>query len=169
VRERLERVWQAVTGWLVSEPKERSTERGLIRVLVPLLFIASGVTAGLIACNADKAPGVAFDNRLVFAGLLFLVIFYGALLLALPLVRAVSSGELPIELTTQGPRYQEKALANSREASEDLGERMDELEESLDLHVKASEANAESSAAGFRDLGADVEALRKAVAQLEER
>lgn len=161
--ESIKRGLSAVKRWLIANPKDRPWERALIRVLVPLLFIASGVTAALIASDTDSAPGIAFDNRLVFAGLLFLAIFYGALLLLLPLARAIFAGELPIELTTTGPRYPERELASSREASEKLQARVDEVEKRLDEVAAVNEGSAAAVATSLDDLAADVLKLQEAV------
>jgi hypothetical protein len=103
-------------------------ERAAIRVLTPLLLIVSIIGAILIAANTSNVPSIAFGKHVAFAGLLVLVFFYGTLLILLPLVRGVISGEWPTELTIRGPRFQERDLALSKTAATEL-----------ENHIKASD------------------------------
>lgn len=150
----------------MAEPRDRPAERALVRVLVPLLFLASAVTAGLISWKTDDAPDVAFGNHLIFGGLLLLLLFYGALLIALPVARAIFSGELPVELTTTGPRYPEQELASSRQASKDLGERIDKLEFGLSELQSKRGQDARATAQGLRELGTDLAILGERLARV---
>ena len=123
-------------------------------MFVPALFIVCGVAAGLISHRTETAPGVAFNNHLIYAGLLFLILFYGFLLLALPLARAIFAGELPIELTTKGPRYPEKELESSKKAAVEIAERIDDVEKRLKDNI---EKVASSSGHAMRDLEGELE------------
>lgn len=152
--------------WLASDPKDLPGQRGFVRLFVPFLFIAAWVLAYEIAHNTETAPGIAFENHLVYAGLLALLIFYGSLLLVLPLARAVFAGELPVELTTKGPRYAESQLALSRKATEGLEDHVAVVEKKLKLGIEATAAGA---AEGIQDLEADLDELRKEVARLRRR
>jgi hypothetical protein len=156
--------------WLTHDPDDRPAERGFVRLFVPVAFIASGVAAGVISHRTETAPGIAFNNHLIYAGLLFLLIFYALLLLALPLVRAVFAGELPTELTTEGPRYPEKELASSRVAAEALGKRIDAVQERLKGSIEETAADA---ALGIEELEEELasqrEELRKLLAERRKR
>lgn len=155
-----------IKKWLTHDPDDRPGERALVRLLVPAAFIVSGVTAYLISHHTKTAPGIAFGNHLIFAGLLFLTLFYGVLLMALPLLRALFAGELPIELTTKGPRYPEKELESSRAAAEDLGKRLDAVDGTLTASI---EDTAASAAQGLDDLEREVQAMREDLERLSTR
>jgi hypothetical protein len=115
---------------LTSDPKDgsRRAERAVVRLGVPLLLGASLYLAIRVSNDTANIPSVAFGNRFIFAAQLVLLIFYAVLLLVVPLVRAIASGELPVELTLKGPRYAEKEL---RSAGEELGGRLEEIEKQL--------------------------------------
>lgn len=117
----------------------------------------------MVAHHTETAPGIAFNNHLLFGGFVFLLVFYGLLLLALPLVRAIFAGELPTELTTKGPRYPEKELASSRLAAEDLGKRIDAVDEGL---KKSVEQTAASAARGIGDLERELKVVREDLEKL---
>ncbi|HEX6456171.1 MAG TPA: hypothetical protein VF009_06585 [Solirubrobacterales bacterium] len=156
-------------GWFTHVPKEPRAERGFARVVVPLAFVAAGYGAYRIAHATDDAPAIAFKNHLLYGALLFLAIFYGALLLLLPLARAIFAGELPTELSTKGPRYPERELISSRIASEELGARIDEVAEKLDKQAKLSSHNALTAAEAVADLAGDLESLKKKVDEQGQR
>jgi hypothetical protein len=162
----MKRRWAKFAKWLQSDPKDSPRQRGFVRLFVPLLFIAACAIAYEIAHHTEVAPGVAFENHLVYAGLLSLLIFYGALLLLLPLARAVFSGELPIELTTKGPRYAEDKLALSRKATEGLEDYVDLVEKRLKSGI---EKTAGGAAAGIQDLERDLEEVREELARIRRR
>jgi hypothetical protein len=104
-------------------------ERIVVRLGIPILLGISIYIAVRVAQDVEKVPGVAFGNRFVFAAQLVLLIFYSILLLVVPLIRAVVSGELPVELTLKGPRYAEKTLSS---AGEELRSRVEEIEKLAD-------------------------------------
>jgi len=89
--------------WLDTRNYGRLEKRA-IRLAVPLVLVASVVMAALISVP-DKLPGAALGSRWVPYGLWVLKIFYGFLLLFLPLVRALK-GQLPIDLSLRGPGYE---------------------------------------------------------------
>lgn len=152
-----ERVSGGFKKWLTHDPEDRPAERGFVRIFVPALFIVCGVAAGLISHHTETAPGVVFNNHLIYAGLLFLILFYGFLLLALPLARAIFAGELPTELTTKGPRYPEKELESSKKAAVEIAERIDDVEKRLKDNI---EKVASSSGHAMRDLEGELGDLR---------
>jgi hypothetical protein len=108
-----------------------SRQRAAIRVLTPVLFVASLVGAILVAANIPSVPDVAFGNHVVFAGMLLIVFFYGSLFVLIPLARGLMSGQWPAELTTSGARYEKQELATSRELTDELAEKVQHLEELL--------------------------------------
>ncbi len=107
-------------GWLRPQDLGR-LEKVAVRVIVPLALLASLVIAALLSVP-HKLPGAALGSRWVLYGLWTLTIFYGFLLLFLPLVRALR-GQLPIELSLQGPRYEE-AAATTSDALQELREEL---------------------------------------------
>jgi hypothetical protein len=154
----------------MRDPKDQGVEKITVRILVPFTFLAAGVLAFEIAYHTDEVPGVAFSNHLVYGGLLFLVIFYGVLLLVLPLARAIFAGELPIELTTKGPRYQDRELASSRKAAEELEADLASMEGRVTEDIKAT---AGKTSAGINAVRAEAEqklaALNGEIDRLDER
>jgi uncharacterized coiled-coil protein SlyX len=99
-----------IRRWFRSRDYARF-ERVAVRVIVPLaLLVAFAIAASLAVPH--KLPGAALGSRWVLYGLWVLAIFYGFLLLFLPLVRALR-GQLPIELSLRGPRYEEAAATTS--------------------------------------------------------
>jgi hypothetical protein len=97
-------------AWLGSRDYGR-LEKLTVRVIVPLALAASLAVAARLSVP-HKLPGAALGSRWVLYGLWTLTIFYGFLLLFLPLVRSLR-GQLPIELSLRGPRYEEAAATTS--------------------------------------------------------
>jgi hypothetical protein len=142
VRSLLRRFWDL----LVGDPEDRPWERAAVRLIVPLAFVVAGVTAGLVAYRTDESPAVAFENHLIFAGELFLLTFYGVLLILVPLVRAMASGELPIELTARGARFSEREVTVALAADQESEDRIERIERSLTrLEVSDFEKERESA------------------------
>lgn len=85
------------------------TERTAIRLGIPTLLLAatSGAVAVSLHARGSAIPAFAFSSRVVLAVQLALLFFYAALLLLVPLVRALAAGELPIELSMKGARWSE--------------------------------------------------------------
>lgn len=106
-------------------------ERTAIRLLVPIALAGSAAIAALIAMHVDTAPGVALNSRLVLWLEVYLAFFYGALLTILPLVRALTRGELPTELSARGARY---ATSNAEATVKKAQGRVDEHDRLLLLH-----------------------------------
>jgi hypothetical protein len=103
-----------------------------VRLIIPILFVASGTASAAVAESAEAAPAVAFGNRFVFGLQLFLLIFYALLLLVVPLLRGVCRGELPIELTARGARFPEPGVNATRASvSEEFRQRIEAVEQAL--------------------------------------
>ena len=98
-------------------------ESWAIRVGVPVAVLAC-VLAGIALPHGKTLPSAALDTEWLFYAERSLALFYGFLLLFLPLVRALR-GQLPIELSMRGARYEEAAAA-SEQALEALERRFDD-------------------------------------------
>ncbi len=154
--------WRALS----SDPEDRPWERATVRIVVPLAFLAAGIAAPLLAFRAAHAPTVAFENHLIFAGELFLLAFYGVLLVLVPLVRAIASGELPVELTARGARFAEGDVGISPNENLDLMERLDIAEAAVEDQRLSGEIDARLAAKGILDLEDNYSGLRERVDQL---
>jgi hypothetical protein len=79
------------------------------RLAVPAAVTAAfvvAVVAGPLLPRSGDLPGAALGTTWLLYGLRALLIFYGLLLLVIPLIRALR-GELPVELSMSGARYAE--------------------------------------------------------------
>jgi len=99
--------------------------RNGIRIGIPTAG-AAAIVIGIALPTSHDLPALALGNRELLWLERTLVLFYGFLLLFVPVVRALQ-GELPIELSTRGARYAEA----SDDAVEGLGERLEETEHLL--------------------------------------
>jgi hypothetical protein len=100
--------------------------RNAIRTAIPGIAVAA-IALGIALPAPDDLPSLALGSREVLWLERTLVLFYGFLLLFVPILRALQ-GELPIELSARGARYAEA----SDTALEELKSRIDENEEILD-------------------------------------
>jgi hypothetical protein len=82
-----------------------TAERWTIRIVVPAALLCAACAAILLP-HAQPLPAVALGSRWILYALRALVLFYGFLLLFVPLVRALR-GLLPIELSMRGARWEE--------------------------------------------------------------
>jgi hypothetical protein len=80
-------------------------ERWAIRIGVPAALLGAAVAAVLLP-HSGPLPAVALGSRWILDVLRALALFYGFLLLFVPLVRALR-GLLPIELSMRGARWEE--------------------------------------------------------------
>jgi hypothetical protein len=113
------------------------TVRNAIRTAIPAVAVAA-IALGIALPAPDDLPSLALGSQEVLWLERTLVLFYGFLLLFVPILRAVQ-GELPIELSARGARYAEASDA----ALEEVKARIDENEEILDdtiLSLKTIEA-----------------------------
>jgi hypothetical protein len=102
-------------------------ERVIVRLGVPALLVGSCVGAAAVSWHAatSEIPSFAFGSHVVLAVQVALLLFYGAMLLLVPLMRALFDGDLPVELSLRGARWKEgvfgfgeKSLARQAEAEE---------------------------------------------------
>src|SRR5919197_1012394 len=80
-------------------------ERWAIRIVVPAALLCAAFAAILLP-HAQPLPAVALGSRWILYALRALALFYGFLLLFVPLVRSLR-GLLPIELSMRGARWEE--------------------------------------------------------------
>ena len=146
--------------------KRAVIQRAAIRVLTPLILIAALVGAILVAANIENAPSIAFGDPVVFAGLLVLLFFYGALLILIPLVRGIVAGEWPIELTTSGARYSDEKLGEAGEKVRQRLKRFETKSVTLDTRLE-SEIKDLKNQAGV-DLRSQEEVNDRAVERIAE-
>jgi hypothetical protein len=89
--------------------------RNLIR-----LFVGAALGIALVACAAvpvpDDLPAVAFGQSGLYRLQVALLVFYGGLLLVTPAFSGLVSGRLPVEISTRGARFAEKADHSDEEA-----------------------------------------------------
>jgi hypothetical protein len=123
-----------LTAWLRARDYARA-ERVAVRVLVPLALVASIVISLILLTLPSKLPGAALGSSWLLRSLWVLTIFYGFLLLLLPLVRSLR-GQLPIELSLQGPRYEETTAA----AAKGLRELGDDVQNQKALAAQLTQA-----------------------------
>jgi hypothetical protein len=161
----LDALWRALS----SDPDDRPWERAAVRIVVPFAFVSAGLVATFVAYRADRPPAVAFENRLVFAGELLVLTFYGVLLVLVPLVRAIAGGELPIELNARGARYAEGAVEEWLSSNRELLERVQDLEEELREHEDRGERSNRRSVRRAIDLESDLAGLRTRLEAYERR
>jgi hypothetical protein len=146
--------WKPITNavqYLGKEDKDGKgatsravVERAVVRALTPVLLIVAIIGATLVAAHTPHPPSIAFGKHVVFTGLLTLLFFYGTLLILLPLARGVIAGELPVELTTSGPRFQEHDLALSKSAATELDNRLKASDAELQRLIQKSAGEAKA-------------------------
>jgi hypothetical protein len=162
VRGVLDALWRALS----SDPEDRPWERAAVRIVVPFAFVSAALVATFVAYRTDRPPGVAFENHLIFGGELLLLGFYGMLLVLVPLVRAIASGELPIELTARGARFSERMVEESALTNQDIAERVGSLEQDLSIQIAKGEEDALRATRGMLDFEGELAELRNRLDEL---
>jgi hypothetical protein len=154
------RVLDALWRGLSSDPDDRPWERAAVRIVVPFAFVSASLVATFVAYQADHPPAVAFENRLVFAGELLVLTFYGVLLVLVPVVRAIAGGELPVELNARGARFVERDANEALVVNRDLFERVQDLEEELREQEVKGESDGRQADRRAIDLESELAGLR---------
>lgn len=103
-----------------------------VRLLVLVIVAAAIVTAASIGVpskqeggkRVDDLPAVALGQVAVYRLEIFLLVFYGGLLVLVPLYRGLVGGRLPTEISARGAKFAEEA-AGSIEATQELVEELD--------------------------------------------
>jgi hypothetical protein len=117
--------------------------RWSVPVVVGAAF-AAAVMGGIFLPRTGGLPGPALGTKWLLYALRALVIFYGLLLLLIPLIRALR-GELPVELSTRGARYEETGATSK--AIDDLVAKIAAMEIRLDGVAELTAASIERLAA----------------------
>lgn len=154
---------------LSSDPDDRPWERAAVRIVVPFAFVVSGLIATLVAYRADRPPAISFGSHLIFAAELLLFGFYGLLLVLVPLVRAIGDGELPIELTTRGARFAERAVEDSMTTNQEITERLGSLDDAMADREAEIEGRARQAIDGMHDFEAELASMRGRLDELEQQ
>ncbi|HST70702.1 MAG TPA: hypothetical protein VLI94_13730 [Solirubrobacterales bacterium] len=94
--------------------QERHT-RNLVRVIVGAALCAA-LTAGATVPVPEDLPAVAFGQSGLYRLQVALFVFYAGLLLVTPAFSGLMNGRLPIEISTRGARFAEKADYSDEEA-----------------------------------------------------
>jgi hypothetical protein len=108
-------------------------ERWAIRIAIPAALLCATLAAILLP-HPQPLPAVALGSRWILDALRALALFYGFLLLFVPLLLALR-GVLPIELSMRGARWEEKSDAATG-ALDALDERLTALEQRTIEHSK---------------------------------
>ena len=95
---------------------------------MPTAFLAA-VLAAILLPHTQPLPAVALGSRWILYALRALALFYGFLLIFVPLVRSIR-GVLPIELSLRGARWQEEDAAT--DTFEALDKRTDVVEKQIE-------------------------------------
>lgn len=110
------------------------TESATVRLGIPTLLLTSmaGACAVSLHTATSEIPAFAFGSHAVLAVQVTLLFFYAALLLLVPLMRALFDGALPVELSLKGARWAEEVV----ELEGEILERQD-LDKAKALAVEA--------------------------------
>jgi hypothetical protein len=100
--------------WLKRYPDD--AEAWVVRVVVPLAAITA-IVAALLIDVPDPLPSVALGSKWILYGVRALALFYGILLVVVPVLRSLR-GQLPIELSLRGAKYEDATAAALRELRE---------------------------------------------------
>jgi hypothetical protein len=123
---------------------------------VRLAIGALALAALYFAVTADtpaRLPSIALKQEVVYRGELLLIVLYGGLLIATPVLRGILSGLLPTEITARGAKYDPEPVSGGLKEAE---ERIDQLNEVI-----------ETSSGHLARLRGDLAGLRKRVERIE--
>jgi hypothetical protein len=117
----------------------------MIRVAVAAIVLVAIVVASAIGIPTQEVkgvevadlPSIALGQESIYRLEIFLLVFYGGLLVVTPAYRGLVGGKLPIEISARGAKFAGEA-ADSIEETQKL---VDELQEGLKA-IQASNARA---------------------------
>jgi hypothetical protein len=92
--------------------------RFVVRLAIAALALATTYFAAT-ATTPATLPSVALHHELVYRGELFLMILYGGLLVATPVLRGLLSGLLPTEITARGAKYDAEQVSGGLKQAEE--------------------------------------------------
>jgi hypothetical protein len=116
---------------------DRARNVTLVTRIGVALLLAAALSLGLGLPTPGALPSVALGSREVLWTERTLILFYGFLLLFVPLIRGLH-GQLPIELSTRGARWQETAAASEHAVAavdakvDDLSSRVDQIGDAVE-------------------------------------
>jgi hypothetical protein len=94
--------------WIASRTSD-NVERNAIQLGVPALAAVS-ISVALLLDVPAELPAAALGSKWTLYGIRVLAIFYGALLIFVPVIRSLR-GQLPVELSWRGAKYEDAAMA----------------------------------------------------------
>ena len=104
--------------------------RNTIRTVIPVAAIAA-IAIGIALPVPHSLPSLALGSRELLWVERALALFYGFLLLLVPILKALE-GELPIELSARGARYRDLSELAIEEFDERLVAAEDRLDDTLE-------------------------------------
>jgi hypothetical protein len=123
-------------GHWIESRTAKDLETYAIRLGVPIAAAVSIIVGVTLAVPAPL-PDVALGSRWTLYGLRALGLFYGILLIFVPVIRS-ARGQLPIELSWRGAKYEDAAAAALRNLDDRLTQQaavIDSLVTSLERAV----------------------------------
>jgi hypothetical protein len=146
----------------VTKRKGKSREHLLVATAVALLFtIALIITVFAVHPEQKHLPNIAYRSVPLFKFEVFIALFYGGLLILLPLYRGVVSGLLPDEISLRGAKFTREVTTGV----EKLEDRIHLLETEGDKQRR--EADVQTQQVG--DLSLRVIAAEEALKAVESR
>jgi hypothetical protein len=103
--------------------RDDAPARWIVRLAIAALTLGALRFAWTAQVPA-KLPSVALHQEFLYRGELLLVILYGGLLVATPVLRGVISGLLPTEITARGAKYDPEQISGGLKQAQ---ERIDQL------------------------------------------
>jgi hypothetical protein len=118
----------------LSESRSKAT-RNAIRAMIAIVFLAalfgafavSTPTKGAGSSERPDLPSVALGQESVYRVEIFLLVFYGGLLIGTPAFRGIIGGRLPTKISARGAEYAEETA----EAIEETQNLVEELRKEL--------------------------------------
>ncbi len=118
--------------------------RNAIRACIPAAA-AAAIASGVMLPLPHELPALALGNRELLWAERTLVLFYGFLLVFVPILRALQ-GELPIELSARGARYADVSETAFEELEQRVAKTEDLLDQTLELVDDLSEGTEDEGA-----------------------
>lgn len=111
----------------------------LVGAAVALAFAVSLPHVKTAKAEQVRLPAVALGNAAIYRMEISLAALYGGLLILVPLYRGVVRGDLPIEISARGAKYEQVGATIS-----EIGDQVEKLEKRLnqiaiDFSLKAAE------------------------------
>jgi hypothetical protein len=131
----------AVLGKFEPDGGKARWSKHAVRVLVLTIVLTAITVAAAVAVpsrqergrSVNDLPAVALGQVAVYRLEVFLVVFYGGLLILVPVYRGLAGGRLPSEISARGAKFAEET-ADSIEATQ-------KLVAELDRGLRAAEAS----------------------------